>query len=184
MHLRRMRAIWLLLILMIPFTFYTISSNRILNYPPYLYPGISLLLFAVLFVNRFKYISNNIDKLQGIAKIINWVYWLAPLALGAGLATSAVLLPFNYYNIYTADKEIITERCTLKSVHPKRHSKRAMQPGVFIELYGRSDKINGYREVMEEIYKNKNSKDYYVNVEIRKGLLGSYILEHWDIVAK
>lgn len=181
MHLKRMRVFWLFLILLIPFTFHSLSSHKILHYPRYLYPGISLLLFAMLFVNRFKYISNNIGKLQGIAQITNWIYWIAPLALGAALATSTVLLPFNYYNIYNAQGELITEHCSITGVHLKRYGKSTNQPGVFIKLYGRTEKIYGYRKQMEEMYQQKNYKDYYVSIAIRKGLLGTYILEEWDI---
>lgn len=160
--------------------FYMKTKSVIMNYPNYLYYILFFIIAVLLFIlhySNFKIIVSKIKRCD--------LYLYVALNLGknfiiAWFLAGIMLIPFNYYNIHTAkENSIEIINCEIKGI-----STYSQHRNVFFVLNERTNVIYGFKPIMEEIKDNGKFNNYYFIAEFRKGLLGSYILESWDIQKK
>ena len=165
---------------LLAYFFYMKTKDVIINYPTYLNYILFSTIVGSLFFFHYNKFKIEISKIKG-----NDLYLYIALNLGKNLIIAwflagIILIPFNYYNIHTAKEnslEIIN--CEIEGVSTYSKNRK-----VFFSLNERTNVIYDFKPIMEDIKDNGKFKDYYFVAELRKGFLGSYILEDWDIQKK
>lgn len=157
------------------------SMDKIINYPFVVLWGLSAIVFIFMsiytfkrFVTKLKTIDNSTEKIGAI--IIQILYF----AIISWLITGILLIPFNYYNIYKA-RDTLPET---KYLEIKGLVARPRNNKIFYEFNGKMNVLYGKINLMNEIYAKGNFKDYYLTITVHKGLLGSYLVEDWDIIRR
>ena len=166
--------------LLLVYFFYMKTRDEIINYPTYINYILFFSIICSLFLFHFNKFKIEFLKLRGKDLYLYITINLAKNLVVAWFLVGLVLIPFNYYNIHTAkgnSSEII--KCEIKGVSTYSKNRK-----VFFSLNGKTNVMYDFIPIMEDIKDNGKYKDYYFVTELRKGLLGSYILEGWDIQKK
>ena len=102
----------------------------------------------------------------------------AKAVAGPRLIAGIILIPFNYYNIYKSQaNDSKTMKCEIEKVNTKGKSY------LYFKVDNKTNLINGYIRNMKDI-NNSNANKYWLILKTRPGLLGTYIVENWDIEHK
>lgn len=153
---------------------YMIGDDQILNYPKWIY-YILFLLFWGLFsylkiIKTFVRVPFNKDLVVLFFNVIKF-------AVFSWFLAGIVLIPFNFYNIYISKKNTLEAyECKITGI-----STYSQNRCVFFVLEGETNVIYLYKPIMEDLKNKKNYNEYKFIVDVRQGLLGSYVLEDWDI---
>jgi len=160
--------------------FFNRSFKETINYPiQYLY-WIILVVFIITLIFRSKRIKSEFleQKDYFLGKVVSLGINIVFTAIVAWLVAGIILIPFNYYNIYNAQaNDSQTLKCDIEKINTKGKSY------VYFKVDNKTNLINGYIPVMNDI-KNDNVSKYWLILKTRPGLLGTYIVENWDIEHK
>jgi len=162
--------------------FYIKSLDKIINYPrEVLYStffcsfSIILLIYFNKILSEFKNTSK--DWLNNLLLISSY---FIQIAIISWLFTGILLIPFNYYNIHVAKEG----KTINKSVEIKKLVARARNNCIFFKYDGRMNVVYGHKPIMNDIYNKQDTNKYYLVLDMNEGLLGSYVLNKWDILLK
>jgi hypothetical protein len=160
--------------------FFNRSYKETINYPDqYLY-WLILIVFTITLVFRFKRIKTEFLKQREyfLGKMVSLGINVVFTAIVAWLIAGIILIPFNYYNIYKSQaNDSQTMKCEIEKVNTKGKSY------LYFKVDNKTNLINGYIRNMKDI-NNSNANKYWLILKTRPGLLGTYIVENWDIEHK
>lgn len=164
---------------------------------------ISLLIINLLYLKTYDVIINYPYKAKMIAYILcliffcgknNWMYrkmtkryaltskYIVVIAIiiVVYFASNALLVPFNYYIIYSAEKSP-TEKlnCEITGV-----SVYSQNRNVYYKLNDKTNIVYGYSKIMDTISKSKSFHDYTFVASVKKGIFDTYILKYYYIKRK
>lgn len=154
--------------------FYMKSKDLIINYPSWIYYTLFLLIVFFLLINLLRdknriqnYIS---DKFQITLKIVQQI-------IVSWFVAGIVLIPFNYYIlIKTEGNNVEFKSCPIIGV-----STFSKNRCVFYSLDGHTNVLYGYIPIMEEMNTNKQWQNYRLILNVKKGLLNTYVMKDWNI---
>jgi hypothetical protein len=172
---------WLVLAgVVLLFIFYIKSKGEIINYPDWLlYSCVSIVSLVILFF-RIKKAMNDQSKFKALDRILFWGLFICTVLVPSYFIGAIILIPFNYYNIeYARNNSTVSERCEITGV-----SLRSRPRCVFYKFHSRTNMVNGYIPIMQEVSDSKRYKDYEFVVDVRRGLLNSFVMDGWTITHK
>ena len=160
------------------FVWYMYTARRILNYPEVLhYAGIGLCFIIALLVDIRGALGRWTALKLWQEKVFAIVLTVAGWVLIAVLAGTAILIPFNYYDMYVAaDSPRDTVYCPINGV-----VSRTRNHNVYFIFKGKMNMLNCQTSLTNEIAQKKNYDDYTFIATVRKGLMDSYVLDDWQI---
>jgi hypothetical protein len=172
---------WLALAFMLfLFVFYMKSKAQIINYPDWLLYSSVGITFLFILVYRIRTAIKRQLKFNTLVRVFFWGFFICEVLIPSYLIGAILLIPFNYYNIdYAHKNSIITERCEITGI-PLRSKTRC----VFYKFHLRTNMVNGYIPIMQEVSDSKRYEDYEFVVDARPGLFNSFVLDSWTIAHK
>lgn len=168
-------------IALVLFWIYLKTKQDTIGYPEFLFNSFFLIIFIGLVlatmqktIFEFKNIRDKIDR--GIFIFFHIVKNLIISVFLSGI----FLIPFNLFNrSYSEKKPTEMIKCEITGL-----SDYSKNSSFYYEYKGEESIIYAHRQIMSDIYINKNHRDYLFVAEVRKGLLDTYLIESWDIVHK
>lgn len=168
-------------IALVAYFFFMKSKSQIINYPNFIYYILFLTLITIWIILKYREWSVSLLKLSTFKqRLIFFSVELIKLMVIFWFLAGIILVPFNYYNIYTAKKnKLNTVYCEITGI-----STYSQNRSIFYIFNGRTNTMYGYNELMDEIKDDAKYKNYYFVANVREGILDSYIIETWSIQKK
>lgn len=165
---------FILLLLLFVFLFFFKTNNSKIIYigTNYLF----MIIYAIVFIIVFIIITFIIKK-----KSKNFIEPII-ISLFIGYVGGLIIMfPINMYNLNWSLNNYESDNYNFALVGI---SKRRMNRGFYFEWKNDIYFVRGYRKIFNEIEEANNLEDYYVKVELRKGILNSYIINNLEIKQK
>jgi hypothetical protein len=160
--------------------FYIKSKDRIINYPSWLLVTVFGIVLVVCIILQYRKIQEHYSKIEKKNKFLFFGINILQIAVIAYFVSGIILIPFNYYAIYSSKTNTLTvENCEIRGI--STYSKNRT---IFYKFKGKTNVVNGFKPIMEIIKDNGKFKKYYFAAEVKKSICNTYILEGWDIVQK
>jgi hypothetical protein len=160
--------------------FYIKSKDRIINYPFWLLVTVFGIVLVVCIILQYRKIQENYSKTEKKDKFLFFGINIIQIAVIAYFVSGIILIPFNYYAIYSSKTNTLTvENCEITGI--SNYSKNRT---IFYKFKGKTNVVNGFKPIMEIIKDNGKFRKYYFAAEVKKSICNTYILESWDIVKK
>jgi hypothetical protein len=158
--------------------FYMKTLDKIINYPYVILYVICIVVFTILFLYELKTLVA-VFKPQKILfeSILEVLLYIIRISVFSWFISGILLIPFNYYNIYVSESNSReTLYLPIKSVYS-----RPRNNVIYYEFRGKTKILYGKIKIMDEIFNNKNYKDYQLIMRVHAALFNSYVIEGWDI---
>ena len=158
-------------------------DNIVLNEPSWLTWGPVVFISVLLLLVFRKQVQADLNKQPVKTKIFGYGIIVFAAAFVSFLLTSALSIPFYFINNNVATgNEIVTEQCEITNVTIRKGTKTSNS--VSFILYAKSNRLYCYTAEMKDLHAQKNYRDYYLIVSARPGLLGTYMLDDWQLVKR
>ncbi|NUY80957.1 hypothetical protein HUK80_08635 [Flavobacterium sp. MAH-1] len=79
------------------------------------------------------------------------------------------------------NKPAKTFRCAIWDFHKKRSTRGSNS--IYFNFKGESESFNVSKETIKK-YVNEDPKDYYLEITVREGIMGNYVVDDWDVVKR
>ena len=172
------RQYFLFAVALITYIFFEKSYNRILNYPNRLLFGLGGIFFISIFLYKITRFKNSIWKDEPLVKIFAILIRCLSAVIFSWFLTGILFIPLNYYIIDTAKN---TAAYTLDLKITGLGTKRGTQK-IFYEFNSSGRTVYLSAQIIGGIYKSYDN--YRLRVTVRKAILGTLVIEDWDIVRK
>ncbi|QGK73060.1 hypothetical protein [Flavobacterium sp. SLB02] len=160
--------------------FFIKSKDVIINYPYWLLFTAFAIVLVIVAILQYREMQKEYSKTEKDDKPLFVVINGLKIAVIAYFVSGVILIPFNYYTIYNSkENALISEKCEITGI-----STYSKNRSVFYKFKGKTNVINGFKPIMENIKDNGKFKNYYFAAEVKKGICNTYILENWDIIQK
>lgn len=160
--------------------FFIKSKDVIINYPYWLlFTAFAIVLFIIAIL-QYREIQKEYSKTEKEDKPLFLVVNGLKIAVIAYFISGIFLIPFNYYTIYNSKENALSSEkyeITGISTYSKNRS-------IFYNFKGKTNVVNGFKPIMEDIKDDGKFENYYFAAEVRRGVCNTYILEGWDIIQK
>lgn len=158
------------------------SSQRILLYPSILFWALWIVTFPVtVYIDRktFKDVISGWKRDTIPYFLLNFIKW----ALLSGISTAFLLVPFNYYIIFTSksnQEEILY--CSIESV-PAYSAGKNLKEMVNFKIDGQLTHVDYFNPIVWDLSNLKDFTHYRFKIFVRKGVLNTYVFEDGQIVS-
>lgn len=161
--------------------FFVKTSNEIIDYP-LLFPFcIGSVIFVVAFLFKIKDFAREVQsRVNLIDKSVMVALRMLSSAVMSCFFAGILLIPFNYYNI-NVSRSNPTETIVAPIESVYAHGGNDV---VYYRFKGKIRALHGKVPIMNEIFERKDFSNYDLYLEVRKGLLSTYVLEYWNIVKR
>nr|WP_294931135.1 hypothetical protein [uncultured Flavobacterium sp.] len=160
--------------------FFLKSKDIIINYPYWLLIMVFSIVLVICISLQFRRIKEDFVTIEKKDKFLFFGINILQIAVIAYFISGIILIPFNYYNIYNSkNNNLISEKCEITGI-----STYSKNRSIIYNFKGKSNVMNGFKPIMENIKDDGKFKNYYFVAEVRQGACNTYILESWDIVQK
>jgi hypothetical protein len=150
------------------------TKGNLINYPDvyvYYLTGAVFLIQFLLFYKKWILLKKEFLELGLVFVRYFYISWNV---------AALILIPFNLYLVHEIDNSDTT---TLKAELLSASTLRPNQC-IFYSIDGETDVHYGYKPVMNVIESENNASDYFVEFKVKKGKLGVYKIEKWEIKKK
>ena len=172
---------WIKLIgFVLVYFFFIKSKDIIINYPYWLlFTAFAIVLFIIAIL-QYREIQKEYSKTEKEDKPLFLVINGLKIAVIAYFISGIILIPFNYYTIYNSKENALSsEKCEITGI-----STYSKNRSIFFNFKGKTNVVNGFKPIMEDIKDDGKFENYYFAAEVRWGVCNTYILESWDIIQK
>jgi len=172
---------WIKLIgFVLVYFFFIKSKDIIINYPYWLlFTAFAIVLFIIAIL-QYREIQKEYSKTEKEDKPLFLVINGLKIAVIAYFISGIFLIPFNYYTIYNSKENALSsEKCEITGI-----STYSKNRSIFYNFKGKTNVVNGFKPIMEDIKDDGKFENYYFAAEVRPGVCNTYILESWDIIQK
>ena len=172
---------WIKLIgFVLVYFFFIKSKDIIINYPYWLlFTAFAIVLFIIAIL-QYREIQKEYSKTEKEDKLLFLVINSLKIAVIAYFVSGIILIPFNYYTIYNSKENALSsEKCEITGI-----STYSKNRSIFFNFKGKTNVVNGFKPIMEDIKDDGKFENYYFAAEVRWGVCNTYILESWDIIQK
>jgi len=172
---------WIKLIgFVLVYFFFIKSKDVIINYPYWLLFTALAIVLVIVAIWQYRKIQKEYSKTEKDDKPLFLVIIGLKIAVIAYFVSGIILIPFNYYTIYNSkESHVSSEKCEITGI--STYSKNRT---IFYKFKGKTNLVNGFKPIMEDIKDNGKFENYYFVAQVKKGICNTYILENWDIVHK
>jgi len=169
--------------------FYKDTDSDVINYPTYLIYLVGIAIGTAIVILRFRKFE---EKYIGMQKPADRLFYamlcLLVTTIGSWTIASMALIPFNYYNVYAAKKNIAdTLHCNIDSTVVGHRTSDEMVPNtIYYHTESRQNIITsmGQTGLIANMRAMHIENQFELKLTVHKALLGSYWLEQWQIEKK
>lgn len=174
------KVFWLLVVLAVIYLPFLKSKNSIVNYPSWLCYSLFAFITALLLILRRKNLWSQLLTVKDFPSGSALTVRILTVLIFSWFVAGTILTPFNYYDIYIARQNYVEYvDCKITKVSTYSRDRK-----LFYEFRNQTNVLYTYKPIMEEIRKNEQYEAYVLSAKVRSGLLGSYLLEDWEIKKK
>jgi len=172
---------WIKLIgFVLVYFFFIKSKDIIINYPYWLLFTAFAIVLVIVVILQYRTIQKEYSKIEKEDKLLFLVINSLKIAVIAYFVSGIILIPFNYYTIYNSKENALSsEKCEITGI-----STYSKNRSIFFNFKGKTNVVNGFKPIMEDIKDDGKFENYYFAAEVRWGVCNTYILESWDIIQK
>lgn len=160
--------------------FFIKSKDVIINYPYWLLFTAFAIILVIVAIWQYRTIQKEYSKIEKEDKLLFLVINSLKIGVIAYFVSGIILIPFNYYTIYNSkESPVSSEKCEITGI-----STYSKNRSIFYNFKGKTNVVNGFKPIMEDIKDDGKFENYYFAAEVRRGVCNTYILESWDIIQK
>lgn len=169
-----------LVVFFVVYFFFIKSKDSIVNYPYWLLITVFAIVLVISTIYQYRKMCDDYSKTEKKDKLLFLVINTIKISVIAYFVSGIILIPFNYYAIYNSKKNNLSvENCEITGI-----STYSKNRSIFYKFKGKTNVINGFKPIMENIKDNGKFENYYFVGEVRKSICNTYILENWSIIEK